>query len=395
MNQFLLFISLVFTLSVFGQKGQKPDAYAKTITAADLKKHLYIVAGAEMEGREATSEGERKAATYIENEFKRIGLQPGNKGSFRQYFPVYRDSLTRSVLRVGEQTFLTDKDFNANLNNITATQAFSEAVYMSPSVPIDSINKMELAGKLILTQGVAIGRSEALRSKGVAAVLTVSSIYPRAKPMSAAGSLTMQFFRKFLGAQQFTISEEVAKAIIGSGYDSVKAASMPLIVAANVQLEVQKTTSTLQSSNVLGMIPGKDLANEYLFITAHYDHEGKRGDSVIYYGADDDGSGTVSVIELAEAFAKAYREGRGPRRSIVFMTVSGEEKGLWGSAYYGANPIFPLAQTTADLNIDMIGRIDPKRKIGDSTNYVYVVGDDKLSSDLRTISETQNKKYTK
>ena len=77
------------------------------------------------------------------------------------------------------------------------------------------------------------------------------------------------------------------------------------------------------------------------------------------------------------------------------MTVSGEEKGLWGSAYYGANPIYPLEKTTADLNIDMIGRIDPKRKVGDSTNYVYVVGDDKLSSDLRIISEAQNKKFTK
>ena len=132
-----------------------------------------------------------------------------------------------------------------------------------------------------------------------------------------------------------------------------------------------------------------------VFITAHYDHEGKRGDSVIYYGADDDGSGTVSVIELAEAFAKAKAEGKGPRRSIVFMTVSGEEKGLWGSGYYGEHPIFPLEKTTADLNIDMIGRIDPKRTVGDSTNYVYVVGDDKLSSDLRTINEAANKKYTK
>ncbi len=395
MNQFLLLIACVLTLSASAQKGRKPDAYARTITAADLKKHLYIVAGAEMQGREATSEGERRAAAYIENEFKRIGLQPANKGSFRQYFPVYRDSLTRSILKVGDQSFSMDKDFNANLNNITATQAFSEAVYLSSSVPVDSINKMDLAGKLILTQGIASGRSEALRSKGVAAVLTVSSVYPRVRPMSVVSNMTMQFFRKTLGAQQFTISEDVARSIIGSAYDSVKGALAPLVIAANVQLEVQKITTTLQSSNVLGMIPGTDLADQYLFITAHYDHEGKRGDSVIYYGADDDGSGTVSVIELAEAFAKAQKEGRGPRRSIVFMTVSGEEKGLWGSAFYGANPVFPLAQTTADLNIDMIGRIDPKRKIGDSTNYVYVVGDDKLSSDLRIISEAQNKKYTK
>jgi Zn-dependent M28 family amino/carboxypeptidase len=131
-----------------------------------------------------------------------------------------------------------------------------------------------------------------------------------------------------------------------------------------------------------------------LFITAHYDHLGKR-DSVIYFGADDDGSGTTGVLEIAEAFSKAKAAGKGPRRSIVFMTVSGEEKGLWGSEYYSGHPLFPLDKTTADLNIDMIGRIDPKRKEGDSTNYVYVIGDDKISSDLRTISEAANKKYVK
>jgi Zn-dependent M28 family amino/carboxypeptidase len=126
-------------------------------------------------------------------------------------------------------------------------------------------------------------------------------------------------------------------------------------------------------------------------LTAHYDHEGKRGDSVIYYGADDDGSGTVSIIELAEAFAQAKKAGRGPRRSIVFMTVSAEEKGLLGSAYYGANPIYPMEKTTVNLNIDMIGRIDPTRKEGDSLNYVYIIGDDKISSDLKPISEAANK----
>src|SRR5205085_5326063 len=141
----------------------------------------------------------------------------------------------------------------------------------------------------------------------------------------------------------------------------------------------------------IGLLEGGDLKDEYVFIAGHYDHLGKR-DSLIYYGADDDGSGTVSVLQMAEAFTKAKKEGKGPRRSIVFMTVSGEEKGLWGSDYYSGHPIFPLDHTTADLNIDMIGRSDSSRKKGDSTNYVYVVGDDKLSSDLRQISEGVNKK---
>jgi Zn-dependent M28 family amino/carboxypeptidase len=159
-------------------------------------------------------------------------------------------------------------------------------------------------------------------------------------------------------------------------------------------LSFNKATNNLASSNVLGLLEGSDLKDEYIFVTAHYDHLGKR-DTAIYYGADDDGSGTVGVIEIAEAFAKAKAAGKGPRRTMVFMTVSGEEKGLLGSEYYTDHPLYPLEKTTVDLNIDMIGRSDATRKKGDSANYVYVVGDDKVSSDLKTISEATNDKYTK
>jgi Zn-dependent M28 family amino/carboxypeptidase len=124
------------------------------------------------------------------------------------------------------------------------------------------------------------------------------------------------------------------------------------------------------------------------------DHLGKRNGE-IYYGADDDGSGTVSILEIAGAFAKAKAAGKGPRRSILFLANSGEEEGLWGSAFYTDHPTYNLDKTDVDLNIDMIGRIDPNRKIGDSMNYVYVVGSDKLSTDLKPISEGNNKKYSK
>jgi Zn-dependent M28 family amino/carboxypeptidase len=114
----------------------------------------------------------------------------------------------------------------------------------------------------------------------------------------------------------------------------------------------------------------------------------------IYFGADDDGSGTCAVLEMARAFAKAKAEGNGPRRTVLFMTVSGEEKGLWGSEYYSEHPLFPLDKTSVDLNTDMVGRIDTERKTADSLNYVYVIGHDKLSSDLPVINEGMNNKYT-
>jgi Zn-dependent M28 family amino/carboxypeptidase len=131
-------------------------------------------------------------------------------------------------------------------------------------------------------------------------------------------------------------------------------------------------------------------------VTAHYDHIGKRrsGDGdLINNGADDDGSGTVAVMQLAKVFARAKAEGKGPRRSILFMTVSAEEKGLFGSAYYTKNPVYPLDKTVVNLNIDMIGRRDAQHK--DSIPYVYVIGADKLSTELQRVSESVNNTYTK
>ena len=158
-----------------------------------------------------------------------------------------------------------------------------------------------------------------------------------------------------------------------------------------MQFLINKRTLTLQSSNVIALLPGTDKKDEFVLITSHYDHLGIRGKE-IYYGADDDDSGTTSVLQIAEAFAKARNEGHGPRRSIVFMTVSGEEKGLLGSEFYSEHPAFPLNKTSVDLNIDMVGRIDPGYK-GDSLNYLYIIGDDKLSTNLRPLTDSVNKKY--
>jgi hypothetical protein len=163
--------------------------------------------------------------------------------------------------------------------------------------------------------------------------------------------------------------------------------------SCNFSFSCNAITQNLESSDVIGVLPGTDKKDEYVFVTGHYDHLGKK-DSVIYYGADDDGSGTTSVLEIAETFVKAKEKGFAPRRTMVFMTVSGEEKGLWGSDFYTSHPVFPLDSTSVDLNIDMVGRIDPERKYGDSINYIYTIGEDKLSSDLQPISDSLNNKFT-
>jgi Zn-dependent M28 family amino/carboxypeptidase len=145
------------------------------------------------------------------------------------------------------------------------------------------------------------------------------------------------------------------------------------------------------SENIWAFIEGSEKPDEILVISAHYDHVGTKNGE-IYNGADDDGSGTVALLEIAQAFQKAKNEGYGPRRSILFLHVTGEEKGLHGSRYYAENPLFPLKNTIADINIDMIGRRDDLHK--NTNNYVYVVGSDRLSTDLHKINEEANEKYT-
>ena len=145
----------------------------------------------------------------------------------------------------------------------------------------------------------------------------------------------------------------------------------------------------IKGENVLGFIEGTDLKEELIIITAHYDHLGKHEDK-IFNGADDDGSGTVATLEIAEAFMSAKKEGNGPRRSVLIMPVSGEEKGLLGSKYYTDHPIYPLENTVANLNIDMIGRVDDWHENGD---YVYLIGADMLSQELHDISEQTNDQY--
>jgi len=393
MRTLFIFSLALLSLSAVAQKVGKPETYAKTITAADLKKHLYIVAGAEMEGRETATAGQRKAAAYIESEFKRLGLQPGAGSGYQQQYPVYQDSLLEARLEVNGTAFALNTDFNANASGLDATMRFSEVTFLPSGLTADSMNALNLAGKLVMMQAGGGMQYAALQGKGIAAILLISPAYPRTTPPMLRSQM-LYSFRKSITPQSFTISPSVAQAILKTSVDSARLRTDNKPYKADVLLQLKKQTTELQSSNVLGVLPGSDLKDEYLFITAHYDHLGKRGDSIINYGADDDGSGTVGVLELADAFVQAKKRGNGPRRTIVFMTVSGEEKGLWGSEYYGDHPLFPLEKTTADLNIDMIGRSDSSRK-GDTTNYVYVVGDDKISSELKPISEAANAKYTK
>ena len=416
----LLFLLLIST-STLAQKNKvgDPKKYAATITPADLSKHLYIVASADMEGRETATEGQRKAAAYIENHFKSLGLKPANKESYQQFFPVYKDEHGKTEMVLNGKAFGPYKDFSPvfQLNN-TAMQYFSELVFAGHGIVdegADDYAGLDISGKLVLlldgspsgfkpskpgsrSSASIYGKVAAARSKGAAAVIIAGTGFPRKEP-SGQGNQYLELYRSTQFPNTYIVSDKTAMAIAGNDStwsawkETGKSGKVPgKTILNNIQLSYAKKTTQLQSSNVLAFLEGSDKNDEWLVITAHYDHLGKRGD-VIYYGADDDGSGTVGVLEIAEAFVKAKAEGKGPRRNIMFMAVSGEEKGLWGSEYFSENPTIPMDKVTADLNIDMIGRTDTERTSADTLNYVYVVGDDKLSSELKPISEGVNKKY--
>jgi len=159
----------------------------------------------------------------------------------------------------------------------------------------------------------------------------------------------------------------------------------------NIPAEYFRMNEPKPSENVLAFIKGSEKPEEVIILSAHYDHVGM-DDGKIYNGADDDGSGTVAMLEIAQAFQVAVKNGNGPKRSILFLHVTGEEIGLFGSKYYTENPVFPLANTVCNLNTDMIGRIDPDK--ADNPNYVYLIGSDKLSQELHDLSENVAKKYS-
>ena len=149
----------------------------------------------------------------------------------------------------------------------------------------------------------------------------------------------------------------------------------------------------VKTENVAAIIEGSIYPNEYIVLTAHLDHVGIE-DGEIFNGADDDGSGSMALLEIAEAFKLAELDGNRPKRSVVILHVSAEEKGLLGSKYYTDNPLYPLDETITNLNVDMIGRTDPTRN-SNNDEYIYLIGTDRLSSMLHNTSEKVNNNTVK
>ena len=366
----------------------------QSVTPNDVRRRIGVIADDSMRGRDTPSPELEKVATWIAGEFRRFGLKPGgDNGTFIQRYGILRKQIdtTQSVVRIAGRTAAVLKP-GIDVYLLRQLGPFPRAEISGPVVliagPPDTINPLAGADvrgawvALVATatpQGVPLDVRTAMAAVEAGALgLVIISNRPdaqwqnrlarTAQPSVALESRDPPDTARLAGF--FEIRDATAQATLGVDPAALRAqttrAAQRLDGITVTYRAVERVVSRAGAPNVVGILEGRDprLKDEYVFFTGHMDHVGvagpngtggcqAQGADSICNGADDDASGTVAVIEAAEAFARLQPR---PKRSLVFMTVSGEEKGLWGSAYYADHPTVPMASIVADLNTDMVGR---------------------------------------
>jgi len=364
---------------------------AATITEADYRRRIYLIADDSMGGRGTPSPGLEKTAAYIASEFQRLGLRPGgDSGTYFQRYPLRISALDSSsyVMAMGRGAhghWLLGRDalYFRTVGGAMPTGAVTGPLVLMAGLSADTTNPfggVDVQGAVILyvpragaNMGPLAGR---LQAAGARALIMLSEASSAFFQRGAAAAFTPSVSRvggpDTPGMPAFVVRDSAALGVLtaaGEDLAALRANGTPFAARAlsgfTATFDIRRRVATETSApNVIGILDGSDptLRGEYVFLTAHMDHIGiagagngctARGADSICNGADDDGSGTVGVLEAAQAFASLNPR---PRRSVVFMTVSGEERGLWGSDYYTSHPTLPLDSTVADINMDMIGR---------------------------------------
>ncbi len=431
---FLIAIISFSTLLSFAQIEDPGIKYANTITAEELKEHLLILAGDAFEGRETGTPGLLKAANYISSQFKQSGIPPLKKtnGYFQDY-PLIEFGWNNSTIADKKNLYILMKDFygyaaSNNSLNFTSDEiiflgyGIDDSVYsdynnvdVKGRVVLVAAGEPSINGKSLITQTESMSKwtsdwrkkVNAATENGVKCILMIDPDCegiisdPQWKSFLEGTLLKLKSeYKEPEYCNNLFISQTMAEKLLGNKKkflhrytDKINKTFVPanFKVDASLVFNIDKLEREIVSQNVVGFVEGTDLKEEVIIVSAHYDHLGK-DDSIVYNGADDDGSGTAGIMEIADAMITAKKNNEGARRSILFIAFSGEEKGLLGSKAYVENPLFELNNTVADLNIDMIGRIDDEHK--DDSNYVYIIGSDFLSTQLHNINEAAAKNYT-
>jgi len=434
MKNYLTIIALcAVSISAFAQMNNRPGGKGYTsIKAGDLARHLHVIASDSMEGRETSMPGQKRAARYIADHFKLLGLKPvGDNGTFFQHFDVILTAVdpAGSFLTIdntkhawGDEYFTTsqvESTFTSNAVFLGYADSRIDASYndrISGRIAISLLGTREqlsdtsararmmrmftlrrddgIFGQLIIADADG-PQSFGFLSERFAGMMrgnmSRADVPPSGRRRGQSGVrayISSSIGEALLSRVGASLSDIRERAARDSVFTPVFLDDVTITIANAVSKEVRQT------ENVLGYLEGSDpkLKEEIVALTAHYDHDGIRSDGTIFYGADDDGSGTVTILELAEAFTLNEEA---PSRSMLFMTVSGEEKGLLGSGFYADHPVFPLEKTTANLNIDMIGRIGSAYMPANDSMYVYVIGSDKISTDLDRLLRQANDETVK
>ncbi len=428
MKKTLLLASFLLVMFSCQKEATKEDIvkYASTITQDDLKEHLYIYSSNEFEGRDTGDPGQKKAVEYIKKQYEELGIPSVIEGNYFQTVPLNMVKTPTVAISANGKSFQYFDDFISLSSAESDKISINEIVYAGYGIDDENYSDykgLDVKGKVVVVKtgepqdkdgnNVISGNKEAskwsngrqsisskrdaAKENGAKALFFVDdalfqryAAFFKRREESGNGSRLSLPAKKDESAEMyfFLISDKMGKALVANIEKSSKTGT----VNTKFEMDFQTSSEPKPSENVAAIIKGSEKPNEYVVISSHLDHIGIDSAGEVYNGADDDGSGTVAMIEMAEAFKTAAKEGHGPKRSIIFLHVTGEERGLLGSRYYADyDPLVPLANTVADLNIDMIGRIDPKRE-GDR-NYIYLIGSDKLSTDLHNISEEVNKEF--
>lgn len=414
-------IVLLLNLSLIScKRNTKSGTISECLGVENLKNHVEALASVEMNGRATGTAGQRQAAVYLQNQFKEIGLvSPQGLKNFEQPYPLYKDSLQSVALSIGNTKAVNGTDICVSLRNtVSATVQSSSIVFagygiedknyndfafinVKDKIVVVCLGEPRFKGKFLVNgadtasdwTGKGIEKKLSLLAlKGAKAVLIINPGQPSFSKEFIAENTTSELYYN-TGAEKklpfLLLSRQYAeKSLPWNVAEIYRKANMQEAFQKNflqeartvVTLSINKHISTINASNIIGVVEGSLQKDECVVVMAHYDHLGNKNGK-IYFGADDNASGTAALLSLAKGFANIDK----PFRTIVFVAVSGEENGLWGSNYYAKNPVMPLSKTSVVINMDMLGRVDFERKLPDSLNYVYVVGQSKISSGLKKI----------
>jgi len=444
-------VSLVLTIAmivpIFAQKvviSADERQMAESITAAQLSNYLYFVASDAMGGRDTPSVGLDVTAEFLKMNLDRWGFKPaGDSGTFFQKIQLTRESLDidKTTLSLGDRKFVFGEDFYrvGGSGNATGPLVFGKDGWMVKSKGIDAYAGVDVAGKIVVlssptfSQRTMISRPAGVtdddlkgapgtewadpmsyaRMKGAAGVIVIAppqmmTMWPMLRNFLGRGLTYPTRLGQGRGPTtstmpSFIVSDKVGDALL-AGESGTKTSATAFQTNKTVSVSAAAKTETLMTQNVVAVWEGSDpaLKSEMVAVGAHYDHDGIRpdapGDDKIWNGADDDGSGTVAVLSIAEALAKAKTR---PKRSVLLVWHAGEEKGLWGSDYFNKFPTVDIKNVIAQLNIDMIGRskkagdTNPKNKSLTGPSEIYVIGSEMMSSTMGAITKDTNDAFLK